>query len=47
MALDKNKDFENFNKEIKEDIRPWGKYRSYPYQKASSIKIITVNPTNA
>ncbi len=44
MALDKNNEFEIYNKEIKEDIRPWGKYRSYPCQKASSIKIITVNP---
>ena len=44
MALDKNKDLENFNKEIKEDIRPWGKFRSFPHKQANSIKIITVNP---
>ncbi len=27
-----------------EDIRPWGKFRSYPYRQARNIKIITVNP---
>lgn len=27
-----------------EDIRPWGKFRSFPYRSARSIKIITVNP---
>lgn len=36
-----------FRKKIKEDIRPWGKFRSYPYQEARSIKIITVNPGQA
>ncbi|MGD8534316.1 MAG: phosphomannose isomerase type II C-terminal cupin domain [Candidatus Aminicenantes bacterium] len=44
MPLEKNKDFENFKKEIKEDIRPWGKFRSFPHKQANSIKIITVNP---
>ncbi len=44
MALEKNKDLENFSKEIKEDIRPWGKFRSFPHKRANSIKIITVNP---
>ena len=34
----------NFRNEIKEDIRPWGKFRSFPYEHARSIKIITVNP---
>ena len=34
----------NFKEEIIEDIRPWGKFRSYPYQNATSIKIITINP---
>jgi mannose-6-phosphate isomerase-like protein (cupin superfamily) len=33
-----------FRKRITEDIRPWGKFRAYPHQGASSIKIITVNP---
>lgn len=37
-------ELENFNKFIYEDIRPWGKYRSFPYNQAKSIKIITVNP---
>lgn len=31
-------------KKIVEDIRPWGKFRSFPHKMASSIKIITVNP---
>ncbi|MCX8160639.1 MAG: phosphomannose isomerase type II C-terminal cupin domain [Candidatus Saccharicenans sp.] len=29
---------------IYEENRPWGKFRSYPHQLASSLKIITVNP---
>lgn len=29
---------------IVQDIRPWGRYRSYPYEQARSIKIITVSP---
>lgn len=29
---------------IYEEERPWGKFRSYPHQLASSLKIITVNP---
>lgn len=33
-----------FRKKIREDIRPWGKFRSYPYKQAKNIKIITVNP---
>ena len=33
-----------FHKKIVEDIRPWGKFRAYPHQKAGSIKIITINP---
>lgn len=33
-----------FRKKIEEDIRPWGKFRSYPYKLAKSIKIITVKP---
>lgn len=42
------KDIElNFRKKIKEDVRPWGKFRSFPYKPARSIKIITVNPGQA
>ena len=44
MASDKNKVLENFRKEIQEDIRPWGKFRSFPHKQAGSIKIITVEP---
>jgi mannose-6-phosphate isomerase-like protein (cupin superfamily) len=44
MPSKKKSDIENFKKEIKEDIRPWGKFRSFPYKQAGSIKIITVNP---
>ena len=32
---------------IVEDIRPWGKFRSYPHRRASSLKIITVKPGSA
>ena len=34
----------HFKKDIVEDIRPWGKFRSFPHRSAGSIKIITVNP---
>lgn len=34
----------NFKSKIIEDIRPWGKFRSFPFRKVSSVKIITVNP---
>jgi mannose-6-phosphate isomerase-like protein (cupin superfamily) len=33
-----------FKNDIVEDIRPWGKFRSFPHRSAGSIKIITVNP---
>ncbi len=29
---------------IVEDIRPWGRFRSYPLRSVASVKIITVNP---
>ena len=38
---------EQFKETIFEDIRPWGKFQSFPHQKASSVKIITVNPGGA
>jgi mannose-6-phosphate isomerase-like protein (cupin superfamily) len=44
MPSDRDKDLENFRKEIQEDIRPWGKFRSFPHKQAGSIKIITVEP---
>ncbi len=45
MTEDKEKDIElHFRKNIGEDIRPWGKFRSYPYEQARNIKIITVDP---
>lgn len=45
MTQDEDKESElDFRKKIEEDIRPWGKFRSYPYKKTRSIKIITVNP---
>lgn len=37
----------NFRQEIKEEVRPWGKFRSFPHQKTGSIKIITVKPGEA
>jgi mannose-6-phosphate isomerase-like protein (cupin superfamily) len=47
MTSDKMKDVEHFIKNIKEDIRPWGKFRSFPHKQAGSIKIITLNPGQA
>jgi mannose-6-phosphate isomerase-like protein (cupin superfamily) len=32
---------------IREDVRPWGKFRAYPHENAGGIKIITVNPGSA
>jgi mannose-6-phosphate isomerase len=29
---------------IVEDVRPWGKFRRFPHEAASSLKIITVQP---
>lgn len=44
MSISKTNDIEKFKRRIQEDIRPWGKFRSFPYEQARSIKIITVNP---
>jgi mannose-1-phosphate guanylyltransferase/mannose-6-phosphate isomerase/mannose-1-phosphate guanylyltransferase/mannose-6-phosphate isomerase len=33
-----------FRSRIIEDIRPWGKFRRFPHEGASSVKIITVEP---
>lgn len=41
---DSSEALRRFKKEIVEDIRPWGKFRSFPPKQAGSIKIITVNP---
>jgi mannose-6-phosphate isomerase-like protein (cupin superfamily) len=32
---------------ITEEVRPWGKFRSYPHRAAGSLKIITVRPGRA
>ena len=46
--MSKKDDLErDFRENIVEDVRPWGKFRSYPYKNAGSIKIITVNPDKA
>jgi len=34
----------SFRKRILEDVRPWGKFRAYPYELGASVKIITVEP---
>lgn len=48
MGKKDDKDLEtSFRKNILEDIRPWGKFRSYPHHEARSIKIITVHPGEA
>lgn len=36
--------FKELKKNIFEDVRPWGKFRSFPFQDVHNIKIITVNP---
>ena len=33
-----------FEAGIVEDVRPWGRFRRFPHENASSVKIITVNP---
>jgi mannose-6-phosphate isomerase len=43
MAVD-DKIEKAFRDQIVEDIRPWGRFRSYPYQLGSTVKIITVDP---
>ena len=47
MSPRKKKEGEYFRKGIIEDIRPWGKFRSFPYERVRSIKIITINPGEA
>ncbi|MFC2161289.1 phosphomannose isomerase type II C-terminal cupin domain [Acidobacteriota bacterium] len=36
-----------FRERIVEDHRPWGNFRSYPLEDASSIKILTVSPSES
>jgi len=36
-----------FRERILEDHRPWGIFRSFPHENASSIKIITINPSGS
>ena len=44
-AMTADEDIEkSFRKKIIEDIRPWGKFRAYPYESGSAVKIITVDP---
>lgn len=47
MTCKKKTDIALFQKAISEDIRPWGKFRSFPYDLAGSIKIITIEPGEA
>jgi mannose-6-phosphate isomerase-like protein (cupin superfamily) len=37
----------DFRKAINEEIRPWGKFRSYPPGNTENLKIITVKPGRA
>ena len=39
-----SEDEKDFRARILEDIRPWGKFRSYPRENAGAIKVITVDP---
>jgi mannose-6-phosphate isomerase-like protein (cupin superfamily) len=36
--------FEEFNKAITVDHRPWGMFQRFPHESVSSIKIITLDP---
>lgn len=36
--------YDEFKEGILEDHRPWGKFRRFPHEGISSVKIITVNP---
>ncbi len=47
LAGGKSSQETNFRQAIIEDIRPWGKFRSYPFREAGAIKIVTVNPGGA
>lgn len=38
---------QEFRSAVVEDVRPWGKFRSYPPARAAAVKIITVNPGSA
>jgi mannose-6-phosphate isomerase len=40
----RNRTEEKFRDGIKEDVRPWGKFRRYPHEEAGAVKIITVEP---
>jgi mannose-6-phosphate isomerase-like protein (cupin superfamily) len=46
--MDANDDLErSFRGRILEDVRPWGKFRAYPYELGATVKIITVEPGRA
>lgn len=36
-----------FRERVLEDVRPWGRFRAYPYELGSSVKLITVEPGKA
>lgn len=45
MAKDlKTRSERAYREKIVEDIRPWGRFRSYPLRAVGSVKIITVDP---
>ena len=44
MPKDRNNHSNDLKDEIREEIRPWGKFRSFPHKQAGSIKIISVEP---
>lgn len=43
----KIKEAKRFVQEISEENRPWGKFRTFPYEQVRSIKIITIYPGEA
>ncbi len=44
MPNPEDEDIREFRKAIREEERPWGKFRAFPHKQAGSIKIITVHP---
>ncbi len=44
MTTSPSDDEKTFRALIREDRRPWGRFRAYPHSQAGAIKIITVAP---
>jgi len=42
--LSEKKSLDGYRAGIREEVRPWGKFRRFPHEDAGSVKIITVAP---